>query len=70
MSNTNEGSPKNYNAYLLRLWRDNEVMPWRAMLENPYTGEKQGFASLPLLFSYLETQTNSSVDTPPKSSPS
>lgn len=35
-----------YFAYLLRLWRERPDSPWRAMLENPQTGERQYFAGL------------------------
>lgn len=46
-----------YLAYLLRLRRDNESAPWRATVENPHTGERQGFATLRQLVAFLEEQT-------------
>jgi hypothetical protein len=46
-----------YQAYLLRLWRENEADPWRASLENTHTGERRSFASLPSLLLYLEQET-------------
>ncbi|MFQ5435484.1 MAG: hypothetical protein ACE5FD_11465 [Anaerolineae bacterium] len=52
----------NYQAYLLRLWRDGEKQPWRALLENPHTGEQCGFANLEQLFAYLEEQTKPGQD--------
>jgi len=55
-----------YQAYLLRLWWDGEQQPWRALLENPYTGERHGFASLEQLFVYLQEQTASANDGPGK----
>lgn len=44
-------------AFLLRLWREDESMPWRAMLVNPHTGDQQGFADLRMLFAFLRDQT-------------
>jgi hypothetical protein len=48
-----------YLAYLLRLWRvsDDGKPVWRASVENPHTGERHGFASLELLFAFLEEKT-------------
>jgi hypothetical protein len=62
-----DGQQTNYHAYLLRLWRDGDKMPWRATLENPHSGERRGFASLAHLFAYLETHTHSLVESPPNS---
>ncbi|MBN1993322.1 MAG: hypothetical protein JW953_11535 [Anaerolineae bacterium] len=52
-----KSKPGNYLAYLLRLRRDNESTAWRATVENPHTGERQGFASLRQLIAFLEEQT-------------
>jgi hypothetical protein len=40
------------------LWRtgSEENAIWRALLENPYTGERRGFAGLKDLFVYLQAQ--------------
>ena len=46
-----------YHAYLLRLWRGDEGSPWRALLENPHTGEIIRFTSLAELFAYLAATT-------------
>jgi hypothetical protein len=48
-----------YLAYMLRVWRvEAEDGPvWRASLESPHTGERQGFANLQLLFAFLEKKT-------------
>ncbi len=51
-------SKREYMAYLLRLWRDNPDGPWRALLENPNSGERIGFATLPELFAFVETRTD------------
>lgn len=50
-----------YLSYLLRLWQtsDGEAQIWRASLETPGTGERQGFASLDDLFEFLQAQTES-----------
>jgi len=56
---------RRYHAYLLRLWQtgDDESAVWRALLEDPRTGERRGFADLNSLFVFLheacrETQQN------------
>ncbi len=50
-----------YLSYLLRLWQtsDGEDQVWRASLETPGTGERQGFASLRDLADFLLAQTES-----------
>jgi hypothetical protein len=44
-----------YRAYLLRLWQtsEGEAAAWRALLEDPRTGERRGFADLNGLFAFL-----------------
>jgi hypothetical protein len=42
-----------YHAYLLRLWREEENLPWRAELVSPQTGEKRHFASSGQLLAFL-----------------
>jgi hypothetical protein len=44
-----------YRAYLLRLWQtgDDQAIEWRALLEDPHTGERRGFADLNSLFTFL-----------------
>jgi hypothetical protein len=57
-----------YLCYLLRLWRENdsvgahgvETALWRASLERPQVGDRQGFASLEELFAFLRNETGSS----------
>jgi hypothetical protein len=43
-------------SYLLRLWqvRCEGELVWRASLESPTTGERQGFGSLAELLTHLE----------------
>ena len=47
---------KNYRSYLLRLWVEdsNGEQGWRISLENPFSGERRGFASLKDLCAYLK----------------
>ena len=54
--------PPRYLAYMLRLWRvEVEDGPtWRASLESPHNGERQGFASLEALFAFLVEKTSPS----------
>ncbi|HEY65246.1 MAG TPA: hypothetical protein G4O02_11815 [Caldilineae bacterium] len=55
----------NYISYLLRLWQvdESEGGGWRASIEDPHTGERQGFASLEAFFTFLQER----VDTSPVS---
>ena len=48
-----------YQSYLIRLWLVDEEsnFVWRASLENPHTGERQGFTTLARLIAYLESHT-------------
>ena len=51
---------QHYLAYLLRLWQigTDKEPTWRASLESPHTGERQGFADLETLFSFLREKTH------------
>lgn len=42
-------------AYLLRLWQESDVgkITWRASLEDPHTGHRQGFANIESMIDYL-----------------
>lgn len=44
---------KDYQAFLLRLWRDHSEHSWRATLEDPHTGRQDAFKSLEGLFGFL-----------------
>lgn len=50
---------RRYHSYLLRMWQtsDEKKQIWRASLESPGSGERQGFASLEDLFDFLQAQT-------------
>jgi hypothetical protein len=47
--------PARYRAFLLRLWQtgEDDTVEWRALLEDPRTGERHGFADLDSLFAFL-----------------
>jgi len=48
-----------YRSFLLRLWLEpNEPPVWRAMLENPTTGERHGFTDLEAMFVFLRSETH------------
>ena len=49
---------RRYLSYMLRLWEtsNGEKQIWRASLESPGSGQRQGFASLESLIDFLEAQ--------------
>ena len=51
---------RGYLSYLLRMWRTGSEgqAVWRASLENPFTGERKGFANLKDLVTFLQNQTD------------
>ncbi len=52
---------REYVAYLLRLWREKQDGSWRALLENPNSGERAGFATLAELVAFLESKTGETI---------
>lgn len=44
---------QNYQAFLLRLWREDSAAPWRCSLQATDAIERLGFADLRQLASYL-----------------
>ena len=52
-----------YFAFLLRLWKEKKSEPaiWRASLEDPYSGEQKGFATLEDLLAYLIRKTKPEI---------
>ena len=52
---------REYKAYLLRLWRENHEAPWRALLENPHTGDREAFATFAELVAFLEVTTGEKI---------
>jgi hypothetical protein len=57
---------RDYVSYLLRLWRtgSGKKAVWRASLEDPLTGERQGFASLKDLVAFLEAHIGNRESAP------
>ena len=51
-------SETNYQAYLLRLWRDGPHNCWRASLQSTKGRETQLFADMQSLLDFLCSQTN------------
>ncbi len=47
---------RRYLAYLLRLWQVSDAgkITWRASLEDPHSGNRQGFVSFEALIDYLQ----------------
>jgi len=45
-----------YLAYLLRFWREEEAVSWRATIEDPHTGEKRSFAAPEDVWDFLQNQ--------------
>ena len=52
---------REYQAYLLRLWREKQDGSWRGLLENPNNDERFGFATLADLVALLEDKTGEIV---------
>lgn len=50
-------SKTNYQAYLLRLWRDGPSNCWRASVQSTKAGELQLFADVQSLLNFLQSQT-------------
>ena len=63
-----EQTPKIYQAYMLRLWREDPLAPPRIIVENVQSREKQGFSSLPDLVDFLQASLDELSD-PDESKP-
>jgi len=48
---------KDYQAYLLRIWREDRYSPWRASTQEVRAGKQMQFASLSELFDFLRSKT-------------
>jgi hypothetical protein len=51
-----------YTAFLVRLWQENEEIPWRASVQSARTGEKTYFSDLESLFMFLRAQASIDLD--------
>jgi hypothetical protein len=56
----NRKDSADYKAFLLRVWREDDLSGWRALLEDPHTGQSIGFSSMQMLYEYLEENTSNS----------
>jgi hypothetical protein len=61
---------RRYISYLLRLWqvKSEGALVWRASLESPHTGQRQGFASLAAMVAFLEQAIGHGVRDAPSAS--
>ena len=50
-----------YTAYLVRMWQEQDEIPWRASAQSARTGEKIYFSDLESLFVFLRAQTNTDL---------
>jgi hypothetical protein len=64
--------PACYCSYLLRFWQERGLPPgravWRFNLEDPHTGQRQGFASLEAFVAYLQAEMVRGDGAPPVTS--
>jgi len=58
------GRKKKYRSYLLRLWEEdiNGKQVWRISLENPFSGDRRGFANLNDLCAFLKDKMQEEND--------
>lgn len=54
--------PPEYHSYLLRLWRDQSPIGWRASLQSTRTSARHTFADLDSLLSFLLDETQATSD--------
>lgn len=50
--------PTQYQAYLVRFWRDHETLAWRVMVQDVHSKERYQFANFALLLAFLEHRTD------------
>ena len=58
-----------YRGFVLRLWREGPLAPWRAHLRSISSGEEHRFAGLAALLSFLEQETEGSAPAETRSGP-
>jgi len=44
-----------YYAYVIRIWRENEMNPWRITLDDPSAAQRRQFDSLDALCEFIHT---------------
>ena len=62
---------RRYKAYLVRLWQPGHAddTTWHASIEDAHSGARYSFASLEMLFAFLDSQTHGSLGTSQGSRP-
>ena len=66
-----QNRPARYYAYLLRFWQECKQSSggtWRLSMEDPHTGQRQGFANLEAFVAYLKAEMAHSDEAPPAAS--
>ena len=56
MDSNLDNKSKQYQSYLLRIWKDDDRGEWRALLLTIPTQERRHFSSLNALFEFLNEQ--------------
>lgn len=52
--NQMEQAARKYQAFMLRIWREDSAAQWRIQIEDPHTNEVIGFHSLTMLHQFLD----------------
>lgn len=52
-----------YRAYLVRMWQEHSLAPWRLSVHDVQTGEKRTFSDLGQLMAFLKAQTQGETNT-------
>ena len=60
----NDAQEPTYLSYLLRLWREDPRVPWRALLHSTATGQAQLFSDVERMWAYLNAQMAGERDDP------
>lgn len=58
-------TPRDYDSYLLRLWRAHAQAPWQASLQDTATGELRYFADVESLWAFLTARLDIAAARPP-----
>lgn len=58
----NTSNTQQYHSFLLRIWRDDETIPWRIQIEDSHTNEVIGFHSVAMFKQFLDEQFSAKGD--------
>jgi hypothetical protein len=53
----NHPRPHNYDAFLVRIWRDSQETPWRASVQTVEDGRTIHFNNLQAVYAFLELRS-------------